>query len=54
MILAVKRSEACDNAPVLAQVRDLKSFYGIRDQCLETLLRQSGLLGAQPGNLNPI
>jgi CRISPR/Cas system CSM-associated protein Csm2 small subunit len=62
MILAVKRAalteHASDNALVLAQVRELKTFYGIRDQCLETLLRDSGLLGsknsAQPGNLNPI
>jgi hypothetical protein len=58
MILAVKRSTATDTAPVLSQVRELKSFYGVRDQCLETLLRDSGLLGqkisAQPGSLNPI
>ncbi len=54
MILAVKRAanvadavaDAVENAGVLAQVRDLKSFYGIRDQCLETLLRGSGLLAA--------
>ena len=58
MILAVKRPVASDNALGLAQVRELKNFYGIRDQCLETLLRQSGLLAVrpsvQPGNLNPI
>ena len=58
MILAVKRPVASDNALGLAQIRELKNFYGIRDQCLETLLRQSGLLAArpnvQPGNLNPI
>jgi SAM-dependent methyltransferase len=58
MILAVKRAVATDNAPVLNQVRELKSFYGVRDQCLETLLRDSGLLGSknsvQPGSLNPI
>jgi SAM-dependent methyltransferase len=58
MILAVKRPIVSDNAQTLAQVRELKSFYGVRDQCLETLLRSSGLLASgsstQPGNLNPI
>jgi Methyltransferase domain len=58
MILAVKRAVATDSAPVLAQVRELKSFYGVRDQCLETLLRSSGLLASggstHPGNLKPI
>ena len=54
MILAVKRPDCSDAAPVLAQIRELKSFYGIRDQYLETLLRASGLLAAQPGNLKPI
>jgi len=44
MILAVKRAANTENATVLAQVRDLKSFYGIRDQCLETLLIASGFL----------
>ena len=38
MILAVKR-EAASNADALwQQVRDVKAFYGIRDQCLERLL----------------
>jgi SAM-dependent methyltransferase len=58
MILAVKRPVVSDNTQTLNQVRDLKSFYGIRDQCLETLLRSSGLLAdgnsAQPGSLKPI
>lgn len=52
MILAVKRNvvletaggKTTDNAEMLSQVRELKSFYGIRDQCLETLLEASGLL----------
>ena len=44
MILAVKRAAHIENTTVLSQVRELKSFYGIRDQCLETLLTQSGLL----------
>jgi SAM-dependent methyltransferase len=38
MILAVKRPAARSPAPVLAQIADLKSFYGIREQCLELLL----------------
>ena len=45
MILAVKRSQPRGAGPLLAQVADLKQFYGIRDQCLETLLRADGLLG---------
>jgi SAM-dependent methyltransferase len=48
MILAVKRAAASGGTPnnghVLGQVRELKSFYGIRDQCLETLLQASGFL----------
>jgi SAM-dependent methyltransferase len=38
MILAVKRPQPASPAPALAQVREVKDFYGIRDQCLETLL----------------
>ncbi len=49
MILAVKRARPVANAQppdtVLAQIRDIKGFYGIRDQCLETLLRADGRLG---------
>jgi hypothetical protein len=36
MILAVKRGAA--NPQSLAQVRDIKAFYGIREQRLEALL----------------
>jgi SAM-dependent methyltransferase len=39
MILAVKRRAPKAAAPVLQQIDDLKRFYGIREQCLETLLR---------------
>ena len=39
MILAVKRPHAQSPDTVLAQIREIKGFYGIRDQCLETLLR---------------
>ena len=49
MILATRRggrSAAADRA--LAQVRDVKDFYGIREQCLETLLRRRGLAAATP------
>ncbi len=38
MILAVKRSMPRDAAPLLAQVREVKAFYGIREQRLERLL----------------
>lgn len=48
MILAVKRGTpqpARERAEVLGQIDELKRFYGIREQCLEVLLRQDGLLG---------
>jgi SAM-dependent methyltransferase len=38
MILAVKRSAAREAAPFRSQIRAIKDFYGIRQQCLETLL----------------
>lgn len=38
MVLAVKRAQARDNAETLRQVAELKDFYGVREQCLETLL----------------
>jgi hypothetical protein len=31
---------------VLGQIRDIKAFYGIQEQCLETLLRADGTLPA--------
>jgi hypothetical protein len=40
MILAVKRQVARPAAPILAQVDEIKSFYGIREQRLEMLLRR--------------
>lgn len=46
MILAVKRSQPQDNAEVVAQVRDIKAFYGLQHQCLEELLKADGLLPA--------
>jgi hypothetical protein len=39
MILAAKRALPKPVEPVLAQIREIKSFYGIRDQRLEALLR---------------
>jgi SAM-dependent methyltransferase len=44
MILAVKRAQSAAKQPLLQQVRDIKLFYGVRDQCLETLLQGDGLL----------
>jgi hypothetical protein len=38
MILAVKRSQPRSPAPVMAQIAEIKAFYGIREHCLETLL----------------
>jgi hypothetical protein len=38
MILAVKREVPRPAEPVLAQIRELKAFFGVREQCLETLL----------------
>ena len=39
MILAVKRSVPGPADEVLAQIDEIKLFYGIREQCLETLLK---------------
>ena len=39
MILAVKGGSVPPRAEVLAQIEEVKSFYGIREQALETLLR---------------
>ena len=44
MILAVRRAQPGPADAVLAQIREVKGFYGIRDQCLETLLRADGML----------
>jgi hypothetical protein len=48
MILAVKRGKADARAPgeVIGQIRDIKAFYGIQEQCLESLLKADGLLPA--------
>ncbi|MFM9917668.1 MAG: class I SAM-dependent methyltransferase [Rhizobacter sp.] len=39
MILAVKRARPQPAEAVWAQIDDIKTFYGIREQCLENLLR---------------
>lgn len=50
MILAVKRSGAAAAAAaaqrpeLLAQIAEIKRFYGLREQCLETLLQAQGWL----------
>jgi SAM-dependent methyltransferase len=44
MILAVKRPAAVARDELLAQVSDVKAFYGIQEQCLETLLKADALL----------
>lgn len=38
MILATKRKQPRDNTQLLQQIAALKAFYGIKQQCLETLL----------------
>jgi hypothetical protein len=45
MILAVKRAGTKAPNEVLAQITEIKKFYGIREQCLETLLNADGVLG---------
>ncbi|MBA1203454.1 SAM-dependent methyltransferase [Pseudomonas capeferrum] len=45
MILAVKRSQAIDPAALLEKIEALKAFYGVKEHCLETLLRGDGLIG---------
>ena len=50
MILARRRDDdAAHAARARAEVSDLKSFYGIREQCLETLLNERVLLEVTEG-----
>ena len=44
MILAVKRAVAQPADEVLRQIREIKGFYRIQEQCLETLLKADGLI----------
>jgi Methyltransferase domain len=39
MILAQKRKVPRDNSEILKQIADIKSFYGIQEHCLESLLQ---------------
>lgn len=43
MILAVKKPQQNqkDSAAILAQISDIKAYYGIKEHCLETLLAQT-------------
>jgi 2-polyprenyl-3-methyl-5-hydroxy-6-metoxy-1,4-benzoquinol methylase len=43
MILAVKRDRpsSSDSAEVWRQIDEIKAFYGIKEQCLETLLKEA-------------
>ena len=43
MILAVKKPQQNqkDSAAILAQIADIKAYYGIKEHCLETLLSQT-------------
>lgn len=44
MIMAVKRQHSAKNTGLLVQIQALKAFYGIQEQCLESLLQADGLL----------
>ncbi len=44
MILAVKRAEPHNSKELLAKIDELKAFYGIQEQCLETLLKADGFI----------
>ena len=48
MILAVKRRQSASPDEALAQVHELKAFYGITEQCLESLLLADGLEQSSP------
>ena len=50
MILAVKRQMPTRQEELLDQIRGIKSFYGIREHCLETLL-QAGPTPLRENNL---
>lgn len=46
MILAVKRQTPGDSTALLEKIQQLKAFYGVKEHCLETLLRADGLIAA--------
>jgi hypothetical protein len=45
MILAVKRTQPPDTKAVNEQIRQIKDFYGIREQSLERLLQADAAAG---------
>jgi len=50
MILGVRRPQASDGTQALQEVAALKSYYGVQDHCLETLLSATGSgSGTNPG-----
>ena len=51
MILAVKRAVPRPAGAAWEQVRELKGFYGVRDQCLERLLRADAAAPQAPRRL---
>jgi hypothetical protein len=53
MILGVKGSGPVKQAELLAQIREIKEFYGIREHCLETLLQADGLGQDEPAKDAP-
>ena len=46
MILAVKRQAPVEASALLEKIQQLKAFYGVKEHCLETLLRADGLIPA--------
>ena len=46
MILAVRRAQQKSPAEVLQQIDEIKAFYGIKEQALESLLKADGLIAA--------
>ena len=53
MILATRRGDASRADRARAEVREVKDFYGIREQCLETLLERRGAVTAAGGAKAP-
>ena len=47
MILAVKRKQPVEAGALLEKIAQLKAFYGVQEHCLETLLREDGLIAGQ-------
>ena len=57
MVLAVRRAQplhAAQRAALLAQVAELKAFYGVREQCLESLLAGDACYASDAGHAGDI